>query len=257
MRQFKKDPEYLVFSSHKTGTQTIVSALRGSGREEIHLHSLKHLSATTDSFRAYLSSYSEKYGHKVKIISIFRLPIERHISSFFQSYGDGFRRSMPLSTIDDTVINRLDLEGLKALFLFEVASGRLVGYKESLHEILGVLRIGSVGICKSNESPSLVINHELAEVHLFEFSNLFRQGLALVGSSLGVSFDGCRAYNVSANKWYSEKYLNFKTFVSIPKDIVHRTFFYRKDLIDLFFPGQYSVLVEAACHAYSPSRLNG
>jgi hypothetical protein len=255
MREFKKDPEYFVFSSHKTGTQTLVSALRGSGREAIHLHSLKHLSATADSFRAYLSSYLEKYGHKVKIISIFRLPIERHISSFFQSYGDAFRRYMPLCTIDDTVVNRLDLAGLNALFLFEVASGRLVGYKESLHELLGALKIDSASMCNRSHSSSLAINHELAEVSLFEFSALFRHGLTFAGSSLGISFESCCAYNMSVDKWYSAKYHDFKGYVSIPADIVHRTFFYRKDLIDLFFPGQYSALAEAACRAYSRSRL--
>lgn len=81
------DLDFLVFSSHKTGTQTIRNSLRASGYSATHCHQVSHLGLCDDDLEGYLDAYFARHSKPLDVITLFREPIDRHISSFFQGYG--------------------------------------------------------------------------------------------------------------------------------------------------------------------------
>src|SRR5712692_6116826 len=79
------DIEYLVFSSHKTATQTVKHSLIASGINCLHAHNVGDIGLEKNQINAYLADYRKKNYRKLKIISVFRDPLERMMSSFFQA----------------------------------------------------------------------------------------------------------------------------------------------------------------------------
>ena len=82
--------DYLVYSSHKTSTQSMVHTLKQNKYCTIHCHDIGDLKIhypkfyiTPKIFIESLINY-KKYKGKLKIISIIRDPKERLVSSFFQ-----------------------------------------------------------------------------------------------------------------------------------------------------------------------------
>lgn len=251
MHPFSNDPGFIVFSSHKTGTQTLVRSLSAAGHQAIHLHGVGHLEVTISQFREYLKSYLEKYGKRVKIISAFRLPIERHISSFFQWYGDGaWRQRLPDYQDEDTVIHQLDLGGLNSLLVSDIASRKLAGYRDSLHELCRVLEIDSMVLQTEPYKGPYRVDHELAEITLARFSDLFIDSLTNIWTLSGASVQNICETNISEKKWYSTKYKQFKADVFIPENVIQQTYLDRKDLIEVFYPGLFDELLEADCRTY-------
>lgn len=254
MRQLNNDPEYIIFSSHKTGTQTLVNTLTQAGYGSIHLHLLRNLDATVSTFREYLRSYINKHGRRAKIITSFRLPIERHISSFFQWYGTGAMTRIPEFTSEDTVINQIEIRGLNTLFVSDVGSTKLVGYEDSLHQLCEVLEIDLATLQLDQYRCSFNFDHELAEIYLFNFSDLFEGPLNNICSKLGVKINVMKNNNISSEKWYASKYKDFKEKVFIPRSVIQGTYQYRRDIIEIFYPGQFNDLMEKDCHIYSDLR---
>ena len=91
--------DYLIYSSHKTSTQSLKATLKASGYNCVHCHALQsNLTRTMSeyfntsnplthiSFIKYLEDYKKTNGKKLKIISTIRNPIDRLISSFFQTF---------------------------------------------------------------------------------------------------------------------------------------------------------------------------
>jgi hypothetical protein len=251
MHPLSKDPEFIVYSSHKTGTQTLVRSLSAAGHQAIHLHGLGHLDVTISQFREYLKSYLEKYGKKVKIISAFRLPIERHISSLFQWYGDGaWRQRLPDYTNEDTVIHQVDIGGLNSLLVSDIASRKLTGYRDSLHELCQILKIDPMALQTEPYKGPYRVDHELADITLARFSDLFKDSLKNIFALSGASVQNICEANISGNKWYSTKYEKFKAGVFIPENVIQQTYLDRKDLIEVFYPGLFDELLEADCRTY-------
>jgi hypothetical protein len=251
MHQLSKDPDFIVYSSHKTGTQTLVRSLSAAGHRAIHLHGVGHLDGTIGQFREYLKYYREKYGKKVKIISAFRLPIERHISSFFQWYGDGaWIQRFSDYTSEDTVIHQIDIKGLNSLLVSDIASRKLAGYRDSLHELCKILEIDSMALREERYQGSYRVDHELAEITLARFSDLFKDSLKNIFALSGASVQNICEANISGKKWYSTKYEKFKAGVFIPENVIQQTYLDRKDLIEVFYPGLFDELLEADCRTY-------
>ena len=48
------DYDYFIFSSHKTGTQSIVNTFKKNGLNAVHLHSTRNFGLSSDSFRDIL-----------------------------------------------------------------------------------------------------------------------------------------------------------------------------------------------------------
>ncbi len=66
------DLDYLIYSSHKTGTQTLRATLRQNGFRCLHFHGLKNIGLEEGDFSPWLSAYREKHGKPMKAITVFR-----------------------------------------------------------------------------------------------------------------------------------------------------------------------------------------
>ncbi len=96
--------DYLIFSSHKTGTQTLTRTLISNGLKCKHCHNLKQIGLQEGLFQSYLERYQKQNNKKLKVITVFRDPIERHISSFFHFYGTRPLRLKELKNESETIL---------------------------------------------------------------------------------------------------------------------------------------------------------
>lgn len=242
--------EYVVFSSHKTGTQTLTASLNESGYPAVHCHRVEDIGLQPAQFVEELARFRSQTGRKIRLFSAFRLPMERHISSFFQWYGVGAMRRIPGYTGKDSILASSDFRTLSRLFLGDLASGRLAGYPESIHDLKGILGFDNHDFRRDPEYNLLTFEHELVDICLFEFGSLMAHYPAPVIKVMqGRPFRGVLA-NISEGKWYARKYRAFKQHIWIPGDLIRQTYEYRRDLIELFFPGQYAGLLERDIRRY-------
>lgn len=83
----------MVNSSHKTSTQTLLAIFNKNNYKAIHCHCIDNLKLcfvnplTKETFRQYLINYKNIKTKKLKIITCVRNPINRLLSSFFQSFS--------------------------------------------------------------------------------------------------------------------------------------------------------------------------
>ena len=79
--------DYLVFSSHKTATQSVKKSLNKNGFSCKHCHHPNNIGLELSDLPKFARRYRKRHGRKLQVLSIFREPISRHISSFFQTHG--------------------------------------------------------------------------------------------------------------------------------------------------------------------------
>jgi hypothetical protein len=74
------DIDCLVYSSHKSGTQTLTATLEQSGISARHIHHLRNagMDSGCGAFGSYLEQYRRRNGRRLNIVSTFRLPLERN-----------------------------------------------------------------------------------------------------------------------------------------------------------------------------------
>jgi hypothetical protein len=248
-------PDVIVFSSHKTGTQSITGSLNASGHKAAHCHLLENYNITPEAFLEYLRTHLDEHAKKVIIVSVFRLPIERHISSFFQYYGSRILQSLPTYQPKDTVIAKASIDVLNALLVSDLATKRLAGYKESLHQMFDILGIKPDTIVSQSSATStrhfgLFYDHPLAEIHLLRFSDLFQDFPGQLQARMNTPITQPQSINISSRKWYASKYNEFKQAASLPKELIEETYHYRKELIELFYPDQFATLLSSDYQKY-------
>ena len=243
------DYDYFIFSSHKTGTQSIVNTFKKNGLNAVHLHSTRNFGLSSDSFRDILRKRNEKGANRPIIITNFRLPIERHISSFFQWNGVGVLRKDPNLKEEDTVISKFDVGELNELFVSNLKSTKFVGYAESIHEIFNIFFLKPSDLSAGFTPHSFQISHELADIYFFRFDELFKDFSATLSSIIQITLKEYNA-NISSEKWYSSKLLEFKNNLQIPPSVIEETYRYRKDLINLYYPGSYESLKDNDAKTY-------
>ena len=84
--------DFLIYSSHKTSTQSLVSILNLNKYKSIHCHHIRNLKVllnknqqvNKEMFIKALLNYININKKKLKIITIIRNPKDRLISSLFQ-----------------------------------------------------------------------------------------------------------------------------------------------------------------------------
>lgn len=245
------DTDFLVYSSHKTGTQTLLGTLRASGVSAKHFHGLKNvgLSAGAGQFVEHLSGFSKRQGHKQFVLSTFRLPLERHAASFFQWHGSRPVVRGLVGCPEETLIARLTVEDLVAEFVAALRENTLTGYKESLEELSAELSLNLDELSFSKAQGHGVHEMDLAKIYLFRFDLLFADYPAALEKAVGVPLRAA-VTNVGAAKWYGPKYADFKAQLKLPQELIAAVHEDKRQLIDLFYPGEYSSLLQAACDRY-------
>lgn len=251
MRSPLPDSEFLVYSSHKTGTQTLTGTLLASGFSARNLHQLKNVGMLggCGQFLQYLSGVKHRQGRKQVVLSVFRLPLERHVASFFQWHGTGVLRGGLVSSEEETLIARLTVEDLMSAFVAELRANTLTGYRESLMELSAELSLDLNEMSFSKATGFGVHETDLAKIYLFRFDQLFAAYPAALEKAVGGPLRAA-VKNVGSAKWYGSKYADFKARLRLPQELIAAVHEDKRQLIDLFYPGQYSSLLQAARDRY-------
>ena len=248
-----KELDYLIFSSHKTATQTITNTLNQNGIKAIHCHSFYHFDDKTNHRNAilnYLRDYKKQFDVALKIITVYREPIERHISSFFQGYGTRPINRKEVSSYKETLIYQKSVSELIEMFIHELKRNTLIGISDSIKEFSKEVGL-DIGELKYDRLQGYGV-HKAPDYtyYFFSFDDLSRQmGInltSLTGQTIKVS-----NHNQHSSKFYSAKYVEFKQTIKIPKEVIGNIYENNKELINLFYKGEFHELLQRALLTYS------
>ena len=243
------DLDFLVFSSHKTGTQTIRNSLRASGYSATHCHQVSHLALGDEDLKGYLNAYFARHSKPLDVITLFREPIDRHISSFFQGYGSRPLNEKEVADKTETLIYRLTVDELREHFIAELEAKTLIGFSESMHEIAGALHLKFSDAMTIPDSHTRVMQSPTARIFLSRFEPFFQNfevSLSrLVGDEITV-----KNSNQAEAKWYHEKYLSFRSRLHLPPAVIEEVYLSKRDLVELFYEEPFEAVLDRAIAAY-------
>ena len=179
------DLDFLVFSSHKTGTQTIRNSLRASGYSAAHCHQVSHLALGDDDLRGYLDAYFARHSKRLDVLSLFREPIDRHISSFFQCYGSRPLSEKEVADKTETLIYQLTVDELREQFIAELEAKTLTGLSESIHDMAAALHLNFSDAMTIPDSGTRVMRSPTARIFLSRFEPFLQNFQASLSRIVG------------------------------------------------------------------------
>lgn len=241
--------DYLVFSAHKTATQTLTDTLNKNGYSCMHCHTLINAGLKRGAFAPFLHDYFDKNKRKLVVITTFRDPLERHISSFFQWHGSKPVRDGDVKNERETIICRKPIIALQEQLIDEINTSNLVGQGESIHEICEELQISVRDLNFDHDKQFGLYESERIKLYIFRFDTLIgniSDSLSLITSSDIV----VHSTNQSTDKWYHEIYSEFKESIKFPGDTIDRVYSSRRDLIELVYQDDYERIVRKAKDRY-------
>lgn len=242
--------DYLVFSSHKSGTQTLVHSLISAGFKSRHCHLLENLEIENGQFKSFVKAYHKLNGKKLNIISTFRNPIDRHISSFFQWYGTRPLQRKELQHESETIIFQKSIPELQHQFIDELQNDEHHGKEESIEVFCSELNINPRKLSFDPGKKMGVYENKRFRIYLLRFDLLFGDFEQIFSEITGRKIQQVNQ-NIGNDKWYADKYLEFKQSLILPEKIIETIFESKKTLIDIFYPGKFDDLVSSAMEKYS------
>ncbi len=229
--------DYLIYSSHKSGTQTLVNTLNGNGLTSRHCHSARNIGIRNGEFETFLDQYLKRNNKKLDVVTVFREPMARHVSSFFQGYGTKPLRLKQVASTAETIIHTHTIAQLQERFISELRDRSLIGFAESIHEICKELRIDTRDLTFDRESGFGIFERENVRIYLLRFDILFDNPAKLLAKITGKAIT-VKPDNMSESKWYRTIYSNFKATLVIPDDLAREVRATKQDLIDIFYSGE-------------------
>ena len=226
--------DFFVYSSHKSGTQTLVSSLNVSGVKASHIHALSNVNIKRGSFCHILDYYLLKNNKKMNVISIFRNPFERHISSFFQWHGTRPLALKEVKEITETLIFKSSIGELQDKFYSELRDQSLIGFSDSLHEIFQELGICADDLEFSKDRKYGIYETEVIKLYFLRHDIFFNEFQHLLSEIAGIKITQDNK-NISDNKFYKQKYAEFKKTLSAPNDLIFNVYNSKSDLMKLFY----------------------
>lgn len=248
------DLEFLVYSAHKTGTQTLVHTFRDNGFACTHCHRLSNLSPplTPELLPQFLGEYRRRRGRVLPIVSVFREPIGRHISSFFQWHGEGALRRQPGATPADSLLARCPVPELQRRFREDLERGAPVGALESIRELCGALAIPVERLHFDPLRHQGISELPDGTLHLFRFDSLIQEGrIGPLLSALAGRPIQPRAANLSTVKWYFPILEEFRATLRLPAALIRRIHAEKLDLLSLMYGEQADALLARILLRYS------
>lgn len=239
------DIDCLVYSSHKTGTQTILATLTNSGIRARHLHILGNvgMQANNAEFRSYLGHYRRVNRRKLTVISIFRLPWERHMSSFFQWHAQGVVRERLAAGPESTIIARCTVDELQDIFRQQIQEGSLRGQEDSLNELCEELGHQVSALTLDPARGFGVFEDQFMRLLVFRFDLLFPEFQRVLEEALQTPLSP-QVVNMTDDKWYAAKFSAFRTTLTADPDMIRGVHHAKKQLIDVFYPREYQRIVD-------------
>jgi len=212
--------DYLIYSSHKTSTQSLVKTLVYNKFNTIHCHDINDLKIhytkckiTPSVFIQSLENYKNTNKKKLKIISIIRDPKKRLISSFFQSFHTDevdFKKVKE----SDTTISTNNCEQLFVKYEDLIKNNTIPRNIESLDEISDIFNINILNHLE-NKGEYYYLNHDLFELFVLDFNKLTsREPCLYINKCLGINCTQNITKNLTCEKSYYEKYDIVKTKIS-------------------------------------------
>ncbi len=232
--------DYLVFSSHKTGTQTLVNTLNKNGFKCRHCHALPQVGLEAGSFGQYIESFFSRNKKKLEVINVFRDPMERHMSSFFQWYGTRPLERNEVSCKEDTIIFKESIPDLQVRFIAELQSETLKGLHESLIEMCQELGLDLEDFCYNESGNFWIYENKFVRIRLLRFDVLFARFVEIMSQLAGVEIVKSDS-NRSLSKWYKSKYSEFKETLVLPGDLIEGIYSNKRKMIDMFYFQEYDL----------------
>jgi hypothetical protein len=210
--------KYLVYSSHKSSTQSVSHTLIINNFKTIHCHVLdnfKHddFNKQKINFIEELEKYKQINKKKLKIISIIRNPIDRLLSSFFQSHHSDEIDFLKKNEANTTV-SKLNEEELLELYIKEINTNTLHGKKESLDELSEIFEKNIINELKKMDNYYYYTNN-LIELYVLDFKKIIDNNcLEYINKCLNLNIKRTKISNLSSAKSYYNKYKNIKNKIS-------------------------------------------
>jgi len=232
--------DFLIYSTHKTSTQTITNTLLTNNIRAKHIHILDDLYKKPNSYQLFinhLKSYQAKNGRRLKIITIIRNPFERLISSFFQYYHNRQNKHTKCGE-KNTLIMKNNVNRLRAIFLNKLnkKETELHYYLESINEMSQIFKTNIVRNLV-NKEDHFTYENDLMQLYVLDFTKIIGSpnassvcGIYYINNILGTHFQNLVPENLTKNKITYPKYMKFKRLLENDQKI--------KDKIKSFYSEQ-------------------
>jgi hypothetical protein len=223
---------FLIFSSHKTSTQSLVHILNSSKYRTIHCHkitdfriTLKYTDEiTNEKFIKALEDYKTNKNKKLKIITIIRNPKQRIPSSFFQTYHTDEVMYLNKNE-DETTISTHNLDELYNMFTTNITNNELNGNSESIDEITKIFDCDIITNLEKKDDY-YYYQHDLFELFVLDFNKIIDENnLKYINTVLNIRCKYNSKENLSENKTYYQKYIEFKNMITPEiNDIIEKNY---------------------------------
>jgi hypothetical protein len=235
--------DYLIFSSHKSGTQTLKNSLLESGFNCQHAHMIENIGLKPGSLSTSLQNYYQKRGQKLPIISVFRDPLDRHISSFFQWYGSAPLWRKQVSSEKETIIYQKRVQELQERFIYELTVETLHGLYESIDVLREELGLAISELPFDQTKMLGLYEGDTFELYLLRFDQLFANFQALMLEITGSPVRMVKN-NMGEQKWYAAKYREFKNTLRLNPELIYSVYNNKASYLELFYPNDHQNIIE-------------
>ena len=241
-----------VFSSHKTMTQTLINTFRSNGIKARHCHLTQDIGIEHGEYNEYIERYFHFNENKLKVVSVFRDPLDRMVSSFFQSlsrdvYGRTENERKELVDIKESVLFTESMD--RIIDRFCTYSETIDGFGESLHIICNELNM-KINEFFFDETIGFGHNpHQWCDIYFFRFDILKDNIPSYIKKILNV-YVNVKMANISKEKWYFNHYKEFSENLKIPRNIIENIYYRRQDIMNVFYKNQIDSIVEEKVARY-------
>jgi len=243
--------EFLIFSSHKTATQSVSKTLQKNGFSVLSCHSLRKGMQMEGLFKEYLDTYVKNKNKKLIVISSFREPIERHISSFFQYYGTRPINRKEVNDYTETTIYNKTIPELQLQFTEELNNKTCPAMmNESILDIVDELDISLKDLKYSTDHKMCLYEKDNIQLYIFDFRMLTHNMETILSNITGKNIKVTNS-NTSSEKWYDSIYKEFKSTLYLSEETIKHVYALKKDLIEMFYEEGYDESLKKALTKYS------
>ena len=208
--------DFLVYSSHKTATQSLVSILNTNNYKASHCHYISNLQFTMgypvkkEQFIQSLLNYKITNKKKLKILSCIRNPKDRLISSFFQTFHTDemlFKKKEE----NNTTINVNSEDELITMYEEMIKKKSLPMNIEGLDELSTIHNINVLKLLEKKKNY-YYLEHDLFELYVLDFNCIINNtnNLIYLNNILNINLKILKTTNLSKDKNYYDKYKNIK-----------------------------------------------
>lgn len=224
----------LIFSSHKSSTQTLRHALREGGFEVVSAHGLQHLNLAPGELEGHLARITDARGEPPMVLSVFREPIGRRISSFFQTQGVDIPRSHGVEPSEESFLAKSTRVQLQAALIRALSNQRARGAGESIGVLAEELSLDLDELSFDSSSGFVEVSHASARVLLYRYDLLVEQYEGILRDSVGTPLKVV-GRNQSEAKWYGSLYKEFMGSLSLPAHVVEAVWEQNAPLLRFFY----------------------